>query len=127
MGVLDDRYQPSLTNWHWTRLSASNDWRWTLSLLQSYLGDFQQIGVLVDSNITQILASTQLASDLLQVLCQVCLCILDSSLSIVILPVHSLYSTQTCCTVITQACYDRVPVQDAMIASLASCNSHPFM
>lgn len=94
-----------------------------LLLVQSYLWDFQQVSILVDSNVTQVFASAQLAPDLLQVLCQVCLCILHPSLSIVKLLVHPLCSTQTCCTVITQPGYDRPPAQDAMIASLASCNA----
>ena len=66
--------------------------RWGIS--QTYLRDFQQVGILVDSHVTQVFASTQLAPDLLQVLGQVCFSILDPSLSVIILLVHSLRHDQ---------------------------------
>ncbi len=60
------------------------------------LGDFQQVDILVDSHITQLLAGAQLASNLMQVLCQVSFHVLHSALCIIILLVHSLYEHESC-------------------------------
>ena len=55
-----------------------------------YLGHLHQVDILVDGHIAQLPAATQLLSDLVQILRQVCFPVLHSALSIIILLIHAL-------------------------------------
>ena len=56
----------------------------------TYLRDFKQVGVLVDGDIAEVLASAQLTPDLREVVSQIGFSVLHPALSIIIPLVHTL-------------------------------------